>query len=149
VVVGVFAGRAPRAHDRGRAVVWVASTLGGLIPSAVVVVGLVAMTRDLFWPSGKYAGFALLWHLAAMVVLFFLAMQGVVGILLPGGTQWFGAALESRAVRRVVDGTARGWIVRYRQELEADIAGLREPVAALQAAVAAEAPSVPSNGTVI
>lgn len=138
---------ASRASDQGRSVVWAASTLGGLIPSAVVVIGLVVMTRDLF--SGTYAGFPLLWHLAAMVVLFFLALQGAVGVLLPGGNQWFGAALGSRAVRRVVDGTARGWVVRYRQELEADIASLREPVAALQAAVATEGPSQPSNGPLV
>lgn len=125
-----------RFAEGGKSIVWLASALGGLVPSGFVLIGLVVMARDLY--LGNYAGLPLLWHLLAMVILFFLALQGVVGILLPGGTRWFGPALGPQAVRRVMNRTAEAWISAYRSGLVADITELREPLEVLQRMVSPE-----------
>jgi hypothetical protein len=127
---------AVRHSEQGRSIVWLASSLGGLIPSAFVVVGLFVMTRDLF--TGTYAGLTLLWHLIAMVVLFFLALQGLVSVFLPGGTHWFGPSLGPRSVSRVVSRTVGLWVGAYRADLESDIADFREPLLVLQSAITAK-----------
>jgi hypothetical protein len=114
-------------------VVNAASWLGGLAPAALVVVGLVVMSRDVL--TGHYGGFPLLGHLLAMVVLFFLALQGIVGAALPGGTRWLGPGAGPQAVRKVLARTVRGWLDGYRGDLESDIADLREPLGVLQEAV--------------
>jgi len=129
-IEGAFDIAAVRLSEQGQSIIWGASTVGGLVPALFVVVGLVVMVRDLF--TGQYAGLTLLWHLIAMVVLFFLALQGLVSILLPGGTRWFGPSLGPVAVSRVVSRTVEGWISTYRSELEADVADLREPLQVLQ-----------------
>ena len=84
-------------------VVHAASWLGGLAPAALVIVGLVVMSRDVL--TGHYGGFPLLGHLLAMVVLFFLALQGIVGAALPGGTRWLGPGAGPQAVRKVLTRT--------------------------------------------
>jgi energy-coupling factor transporter ATP-binding protein EcfA2 len=110
-------------------VVWAASTLGGFIPAAFVVVGLYVMGRDIL--TGRYDGLPLLWHLLAMVVLFFLALQGIVGVTLPGGTRWVGHGAGAQSVREVFTRTIASWVAAYRGELEADLADLRQPLDAL------------------
>jgi hypothetical protein len=120
--------------SRGRqAVVWTVSALGAFVPSLFVLIGLFVMTRDVL--TGNYAGLALLWHLLAMMALFFLALQGVVGAALPGGTRWLGQGVGPQAVHKVLSRTFQGWVTAYRAEIEADLADLREPVAALASAV--------------
>ncbi|HMB08269.1 MAG TPA: GTPase, partial [Isosphaeraceae bacterium] len=116
-----------------RGVVAAASWLGGLVPSALVVVGLVAMSRDVV--TGHYVGFPLLWHLLAMVVLSFLALQGIVGAAFPGGTRWLGPSLGPRAVRKVLMRTVHGWLDAYRADLELDVSDLRTPLVVLQESV--------------
>ena len=124
---------ATKISHRGRSLVKTVSTLGGFVPSALVLVGLVVMTRDLL--VGNYLGLPLLWHLLAMMILFFLALQGLVAALSPGGTRWLGASLGPQAVRRVLRRTLGGWVTTYRTDLEADIADFREPIAVLEAAM--------------
>jgi energy-coupling factor transporter ATP-binding protein EcfA2 len=114
-------------------VVAAASWLGGLIPSALVVVGLVVMSRDVV--TGNYVGFPLLWHLLAMVVLFFLALQGIVGAALPGGTRWLGPSVGPQSVRKVLMRSVHGWLDAYRADLESDVSDLRMPLVVLQEAV--------------
>lgn len=127
---------AVRLSEQGRSTVWLASSLGGLVPSAFVLVGLFVMTRDLF--TGIYAGLTLLWHLIAMMILFFLALQGLVSVLLPGGTRWFGPALGPRSVSRVVSRTMDHLVATYRTGLESDLADFREPLVVLKNAITAE-----------
>ncbi|SIO61880.1 GTPase Era, involved in 16S rRNA processing [Singulisphaera sp. GP187] len=131
---------AVRLSEQGRSIIGFASSLGGLVPSAFVVIGLFVMTRDLF--SGTYAGLTLLWHLLAMMILFFLALQGLVAVLLPGGTRWFGPSLGPQSVSRVISRTVDLWVDAYRTDLLADIADLREPLNVLQTAVNAEEQSL-------
>ncbi len=125
---------AARVTDWQLRVAKAASTLGGVALSAFVLVGLVVMSRDLL--AGRYAGFALFWHGLAMVVLFFLALQGVIDVLLPGGTRWLGLGVGTRTIHLVIGRTLAGWIASYRADLEADIADLREPLQVVQAALA-------------
>jgi hypothetical protein len=113
-----------------RLVIGAASTIGGLVPSAFVLAGLYVMGRDIL--TGGNAGLALLGRLGAMVILFFLALQGVVSATLPGGTRWLGVGVGPRAVRKVLNRTLGGWIAAYRADLAADVANLREPLALLQ-----------------
>ncbi len=131
---------AARLSDQGQSTIRLVSSLGGLVPSIFVVVGLVVMTRDLF--TGAYAGLTLLWHLLAMIVLFFLALQGLVAVLLPGGNGWFGPSLGPQSVSRVISRTVDLWLEAYRTDLKSDFAELREPLAVLQKAVHAEVPSL-------
>ncbi len=88
------------------------------------------MGRDVV--TGRNVGLSLLGHLLAMVVLFFLALQGVVGATLPGGTRWMGVGAGPRAVRKVLKRTIGGWVASYQADLSADVADLREPLALLQ-----------------
>ena len=127
---------AAQLSEQGRSVIWLASTLGGFVPSAFVLVGLFVMTRDLF--TGAYAGLTLLWHLVAMLILFFLALQALVSVLLPGGRRWFGPSLGPQSVARVVSRTMDRYLATYRTELESDVADFREPLLVLQQANAAE-----------
>ncbi len=125
-----------RLAEGGTSIVWGASTLGGIVPALFVVVGLLVMTRDLY--RGNYAGFPLLWHLLAMVILFFVALQGFVGIMLPTGSHWFGPALGPQSVRRVMKATVENWVTAYRSDLDADLADLREPILVLRQAIKTE-----------
>jgi energy-coupling factor transporter ATP-binding protein EcfA2 len=124
-------------------VVWTASTLGGFIPSAFVLIGLFVMTRDVL--RGNYAGFPLLWHLLAMMVLFFLALQGLIGAVLPGGTRWLGQGMGPQSLHKVLARTFQGWVSAYRADIETDLANLREPVAALSAVVGERPPALPGR----
>lgn len=138
-IEGEFDLSSARLAEGGRTVVWLASTLGGLIPAAFVVVGLVVMTRDLM--QGHYSGPPLLWHLTAMVVLFFLVLQGLVGILAPVGSRGLGTAAGRRAVHTVIRRTVNAWVSAYRADLESDLADLREPLVVLARAVTTEEPT--------
>ena len=126
-----------RVSNWRQGVVVAASWLGGLVPSGLVVVGLVVMSRDVV--TGNYVGFPLLWHLLAMVALFFLALQGIVGAALPGGTRWLGPGVGPLVVRKVLTRTVRGWLNAYRADLEADVSDLRGPLGVLQEAVSSSA----------
>ena len=117
---------------QGGGIIWAVSSLGGVVPAGLVLAGLIVMTRDLF--AGNYSGLALLWHLVAMCVLFFLALQGVVGILLPGGSRWIGPSIGPKAVNQVIRKTITGWITDYRDELQADIVDLRQSIAVIEEA---------------
>lgn len=110
-------------------IVWLVSALGGFVPSAFVVIGLFVMTRDVL--EGNYSGLSLLWHLLAMMVLFFLALQGIVGAVLPGGSHWLGQGMGPQTLHKVVSRTFEGWVAAYRADVESDLANLREPVEAL------------------
>jgi hypothetical protein len=124
--------------ERGRAVIWLANALGALVPAVFVLIGLSVMSRDLL--VGKYIGLPLLGHFLAMGMLFFLALQGIVSVLLPT-VRRRARGLGRQAVQAVVMRTLQGWIDTYRAELEADLTDLREPLAVLQAAIATRAPT--------
>jgi hypothetical protein len=130
--------------SRGRqAVVWAASGLGALVPSAFVVIGLVVMTRDVI--AHRYEGLSLLWHLVAMMILFFLALQGLVGAALPGGRRWLGQGVGPQAIHKVLQRTLQAWLTDYRADVEADVTAVRGPIdslAALGEAFAEAAPHV-------
>jgi len=125
--------------ERGRAVIWLANALGALVPAVFVLIGLYVMSRDLL--VGKYIGLPLLGHFLAMGMLFFLALQGIVSVLLPT-VRRRARGLGRQAVQAVVVRTLQRWIDTYRGELEADLADLREPLAVLRAALATRAPTL-------
>lgn len=118
---------------RGGAVVWMISTLGHLVPAAFVLIGLYVMGRDLL--AGNYLGLPLLGHLFAMLILTFLALQGVASLFLPSGRRRLGPGIRHQAVCEVLTRTVIGWLSAYRTDLKADLADLRAPLAALQSAL--------------
>lgn len=125
--------------ERGKAVVWLANALGALVPAVFVLIGLYVMSRDLL--VGRYVGLPLLGHLVAMGVLFCVALQGIVSVLLPSMRRR-GRGLGRQAVQMVVVRALQRWIDTYRSDLAADLANVREPLAMLQAAVATRAPAL-------
>ncbi|HSF31290.1 MAG TPA: GTPase domain-containing protein [Candidatus Tectomicrobia bacterium] len=120
------------AHRRG-VIVWLASALGSVVPTAFVGIGLYTMGRDLL--AGNYIGLPLLGHLLAMLILAFLVLQGFVGAFLPSERRWLGPEVGHQVIRQVLTQTMGGWIGAYRADLEADLADLHEPLAALEAAM--------------
>ena len=93
--------------------------------------------------AGAKYGYELLWvvlsaNLIAMLVLFFLALQALVSVLLPGGHRWFGPSLGPQSVARVVSRTMDRYLATYRTELESDVADFREPMLVLQKANAVD-----------
>jgi energy-coupling factor transporter ATP-binding protein EcfA2 len=119
---------------RGRVVVWLASVLGACVPAALVAAGLYALGRDLL--TGTYTGLPLLGHLLATAVLFFLALQGIVSVLLPS-TRQLERGMGPQAVQAVVSHTLEAWMNSYRTDLQTDFEDLHEPLAALTAMVTA------------
>lgn len=119
------------AGDRSRRgyVIWFGNTLGGLVPAAFVIGGLYVMGRDLF--AGQYVGLPLLGHLAAMVILFFLALQAIVSIFLPGA-RGLGQGVGTKAIQDAVQSALVGWIAAYRERLLSDRAALEAPVKLLE-----------------
>jgi energy-coupling factor transporter ATP-binding protein EcfA2 len=114
----------------GGTVVWTLSTLGRLVPAAFILIGLYVMGRDLL--AGDYLGLPLLGHLFAMLILTFLALQGLASLFLPSGRRWHGPDIGGQAISEVLTRTVSAWISAYRSDLEADLADLRGSLAALQ-----------------
>ncbi|MDR3636789.1 MAG: 50S ribosome-binding GTPase [Isosphaeraceae bacterium] len=123
----------------GRTLIQVVSVLGSVVVSGLVLIALFIMARDLF--AGRYAGFALFWHGLAMIVLFFLALQGVVDLALPRGSQWLGVSAGPRAIRKAWEQLLANWLAAYRADVAADLTALHEPLAALEAALATSGPT--------
>jgi energy-coupling factor transporter ATP-binding protein EcfA2 len=131
------------AASRGGWLVASGSFLGGLVPAGLVGVGLWRMTADLL--DGHYIGLPFLGHLAAMATLFFLALHGVVGALLPSAPTLRGTGTD--AARAALSATLERALSRCRADLAADLADLHEPLAALGGAVetaAVEPPPAPA-----
>jgi energy-coupling factor transporter ATP-binding protein EcfA2 len=131
-----FEAAAAASAGRRRAIVWLASAFGSVVPTAFVGIGLYTMGRDLL--VGNYIGLPLLGHLLAMLILAFMALQGFVGALLPSGRGWLGPEVGQQAIRQVLTQTMEGWINAYRADLEADLADLHEPLATLEAAMTSD-----------
>jgi energy-coupling factor transporter ATP-binding protein EcfA2 len=125
---------AAAAAGGGGAVVWALSTVGRLVPAAFILIGLYVTGRDLL--AGDYLGLPLLGHLLAMLVLTFLALQGLASLFLPAGRRWHGPDIGRQAICEVLTRTVTGWISAYRSDLEADLADLRGPPAELQSTLA-------------
>jgi GTPase Era involved in 16S rRNA processing len=128
-----FETAAAASADRGRAIVWMISTCGRLIPAAFVLVGLYVMSRDLL--AGVYLGLPLLGHLLAMLILAFLVLQGVTSLFLPSGRRWLNLDIGRQAVREALTRTVVGWISAYRSDLEADLTSLHTAIAALRSSL--------------
>jgi energy-coupling factor transporter ATP-binding protein EcfA2 len=121
---------------RGSAVVWIINALGHVVPAAFALIGLYVMGRDLL--AGHYIGLPLLGHLSAMLVLVFLILQGAASLFLPSGRQWASADVGRQAISEVLGHTVMAWVSAYRGDLEADLEGLRAPLAALQPSLLVE-----------
>lgn len=133
---------AARLPSWGRTLIQVVSALGSLMVSGLVLVALLIMARDLF--AGRYAGFALFWHGLAMIVLFFVVLQGVVDLALPRGSQWLGISMGPRAIRKGWEQIITTWLAAYRADVEADLTALHEPLVALHGALVPA--RTPGNG---
>ncbi|MFQ5506697.1 MAG: GTPase, partial [Planctomycetota bacterium] len=131
-VRGHFEARAALARQRGSGIIWTASTIGSLVPALLVLGGLYIMGRDLL--AGQYVGLPLLGHVLAMTLLFFLVMQALVGLLLPG-SRGIGLGIGREAVREVIAQVLAGWLAEYRSDIEADLTELREPLEELEQAL--------------
>ena len=126
--------------ERVKIIVCLANALGSLVPAVFVLIGLYVMSRDLL--VGRYVGLPLLGHLLAMGVLFCVALQGIVSVLLPSMRRR-ARGLGRQAVQTVVLRALQRWMESYRSDLAADLADVREPLAMLQAAIATRASALP------
>ncbi len=110
-------------------VVWFGDTLGSLIPAGFVGLALYVLGRDLL--AGQSAVQNQVLHLLLMLVFFFIALQSVVSVLLPG-VRGLGRQTSQQAVREEVAGAFEDWLATYRRQLQSDLADLRAPLSRLE-----------------
>jgi energy-coupling factor transporter ATP-binding protein EcfA2 len=128
---------------RVRVVAWVASVLGLLVPMGLAAWALFVLVTRL--NHGEVAGgFEMLWLVAALTVLSYILIHGTASLALLGTTpppiHDAGRAAVHTALRRLLG----IWVTRYRADIDADLAELREPLEHLHAvALAPIAPPRP------
>lgn len=127
---GRFEARAALIQNEGGSIVFAVSTIGALVPSGVVLVGLWMLLRDLW--QGAYGGLMIFLHLAATVLLFFLTLQGLVSVLL-SGSRGRGRGVGLDSAREVLPQLLGRWVREYREELSADLDDLHGPLDKLEA----------------
>jgi energy-coupling factor transporter ATP-binding protein EcfA2 len=113
-----------------RVVVWLVNILGTCVPTVLVLYGLYALARDFL--AGTYEGLAVLAHVLAIGGLFFVLLQGVVGVLLPAPRR-LGLDLGQQAIHTVLLRVIDHGLNVYRADLHADLEDFRQPLASLHA----------------
>lgn len=139
-----FESRATVRSTRARGLVWVVSQLGGLVPAAIVLGGLYLLARDLW--SGAYTALAIVAHLVLLCGFFFLALSGIVAVLMPVQGR-LGRGLALAAARDVVPRALERWLDEYEADLAADVDDLAGPLATLAAALELELGAESSDGS--
>lgn len=109
-----------------RAVIFLASLIGAMLPFALAVFVLWQLTRDFL--AGNYGGWDLVVHLTLMVLVFFVVLQMVVSLLMAGPSRKLGRGLGRLAIHDALGLHINRWTHTYRDDLLADRRDLLEPL---------------------
>ncbi len=125
-----FEALAATAYRRGAVFPWLVSFIAWLMPAALIVLGVYMLTRQLI--EGRPAPVDLLWDLLALMILAYLLLHIIVSATSSGRGLLPRKSISARALEDHLQRMMAGWVDSYRGDLQADIAGLREPLAVLR-----------------
>jgi GTP-binding protein EngB required for normal cell division len=117
-------------------VIWLASLVGSVIPMGLAAYALYALLKNLS-AAQHQGGFEMLGVVVALTVLSYVLLHGLVGMALAPLGRNSMSGLGRQATQEVLRRSFRGWVSAYREEIEADLADLREPLDTLRAALEA------------
>ncbi len=136
-VQGRFMSAELKGGKRLKAVAWLASLTGSVIPVVLATYALWALLVRL--GRGELpSGLGMLGLVVALTLLAFVVLQALTSVALAGTGPPAVASVGPQALRAVLRRTLGAWILSYRQAIETDLEAIREPVEALRAV--AEAP---------
>ena len=127
-----FEALAASAYRRGQVFPWLISFVAWLMPAGLVVFAAYNLVRQ--FTEGHSEGLNVLWDFLGMLVLSYLLLHIVTGAASSGRGLLPRKGVAAETLDDVLRRTLNGWVKVYRDDLEADVADLREPLAVLRGA---------------
>ena len=127
-----FEAMAAAAYRRGQALPWLISFIAWLMPAGLIVFAAYNLVRQ--FTEGRSAGLNVLWDFVGMLIVSYLLLHMLAGALSSGRGLLPRRGVAAQTLDEVLHRTLSDWVKTYRDDVEADMADLREPLVILRQA---------------